>query len=104
MYFSKIADRETFTSVVKKVDGHYMILVATKTSRRTLRKGKTQYIYLMDGTKGIYYNEAKNGVLFVPMARHESNMRKHYDLYCVKPLNEKEKQYLKIHPHIKLVE
>ncbi len=103
MYFSKIADRTTFALPVKTVNGKSMILVATKTSRRTLRKGKTQYLYLMDGTKGIYYNEAKNGVLFVPMARHESNMRKHYDLYCVEPLSKAEREYLKLHPHITLV-
>ena len=103
MYFSKVADRETFASPVKKVDGKAMILVATKTSRRTLRKGKTQYLYLMDGTKGIYYNQAKGGVVFVPMARHESNMRKHYDLYCIEPLTRAELEYLKLHPHIKLV-
>jgi len=103
MYFSKVADRETYSSFVKKVDGKAMILVGTKTSRRTLRRGKTQYIYSMNGTKGIYYNESKNGILFVPMARHESNMRKHYDLYCVEPLNTAEQEYLKLHSHIKLV-
>jgi len=103
MYFSKVADRDTYSSPIKRVDGKQMILVATKTSRRTLRKGKTQYIYSMEGTKGIYYNEAKNGVLFVPMARREQNMRRHYDLYCIDPLTRAELQYLKIHPHIKLV-
>jgi hypothetical protein len=103
MYFSKIADRDTFSSPIKRVGGKQMILVATKTSRRTLRKGKTQYIYSMEGTKGVYYNQAKGGVVFVPMARHESNMRKHYDLYCVDPLTRAELEYLKIHPHIKLV-
>ncbi len=103
MYYSKLADRDTYYSPVKKVDGHSMILVATKTSRRTWRKGKTQYIYSMEGTKGIYYNEAKDGVLFVPMARKESNMKKHYDLYCVEPLNRAELEYLKLNPHIKLV-
>jgi len=103
IYSSKIADRETYSSPIKKVGGKVMVLVATKTSRRTLRKGKTQYIYSMEGTKGIYYNEAKNGVLFVPMARHESNMRKHYDLYCEEPLTRAEREYLSLHPHIKLV-
>lgn len=102
IYSSKVADRETFSSPIKKVQSKEMILVATKTSRRTLRKGKTQYIYSMDGTKGIYYNQSKNGALFVPMARHESNMKKHYDLYCVEPLSRAEREYLKIHPHIKL--
>jgi len=103
MYTSKLADRDTYTLPIKSVNGKAMILVASKTSRRTLRKGKTQYIYSMDGTKGIYYNEAKNGVLFVPMARHESNMRKHYDLYCSDPLTRAEREYLRLHPHIKLV-
>ena len=103
MYFSKIADRNTYTSPIKKVDGKQMILVATKTSRRRMRKGKTQYIYFMEGTKGIYYNEAKNGVQFVPLARHYSNMKKHYDLYCTDPLTRAELEYLKLHPHIKLV-
>ena len=103
MYYSKIADPQTFTTPIKKVEGKAMILVATKTSRRILRKGKTQYLYLMESTKGIYYNEAKNGVLFVPMARKEVNMKKHYDLYCVEPLTRAEREYLNIHPHIKLV-
>lgn len=103
MYFSKIADRHTFHSPVKTINGKAMILVATKTSRRRLRKGKTQYLYLMDGTKQIYYNQAKNSVLFVPMARHESNMCRHYDLYCVDPLTPNEQRYLSQHPHIKLV-
>jgi len=103
MYYSKIADRETFFSSVKKINGKAMILVAIKTSRRTLRKGKTQYIYCMDGTKGIYYNESKNGVFFSPMARRESNMRKHFDLYCLEPLTRAEREYLKVHPHIQLV-
>lgn len=103
MYFSKIADRQTFALSVKTINGKAMILVATKTSRRRLRKGKTQYLYVMDGTKGIYYNESKDGVLFVPMARHELNMRKHFDLYCVDPLTRAELEYLKLHPHIKLV-
>jgi len=102
LYFSKIADRDTFQSVIKTIDGHAMNLVAIKTSRRTFRKGKTQYIYSMEGTKGIYYNESKDGVLFVPMARKESNMRRHYDLYCVEPLTRAERQYLNLHPHIKL--
>lgn len=103
MYFSKVADRDTFASNVKTVEGQAMILVATKTSRRTLRRGKTQYIYSMNNTGGIYYNESNNGVLFVPMARKEVNMRKHYDLYCVDPLTKAELEYLKLHPHIKLV-
>jgi len=103
MYWSKIADRDTFNLPIKKIDGHEMILVGTKTSRRTFRKGKTQYIYSMNGTKGIYYNEAKNGIMFVPMARRDSNMTKHYSLYCVEPLSRAEREYLKLHPHIKLV-
>ncbi len=103
LYFSKVADRETFSSPVKKIDGKSMILVAVKTSRRTWRKGKTQYIYVREGTKSIFYNESKNGVMFVPMARRESNMRKHFDLYCTEPLTRQEREYLKNHPHIKLV-
>lgn len=103
MYFSKCADDDTEKLPVKQVDGKEMILVGTKTSRRKLRKGKTQYIYWMQGTKGIYYNESKGGVRFVPMARRESNMKRHYDLYCVDPLTRAELEWLKIHPHIKLV-
>ena len=103
MYYSVVADRDTFASSVKKVNGKNMILVATKTSRRKLRKGKTQYIYNMLGTKGVYYNQAKGSVLFVPMARRDSNMKRHYELYCVEPLNRAELEYLKLHPHIKLV-
>jgi hypothetical protein len=103
MYYSKIADRDTYDSIIKKVAGRAMILVATKTSRRTLRRGKTQYIFSREGTEGIYYNESRNGVLFVPMARKESNMKRHYDLYCAEPLNRAELEYLKLHPHIRLV-
>lgn len=103
MYFSKIADSQTYHSSVKTINGKAMILVGIKTSRRRLRKGKTEYNYLMEGTKGIYYNQAKGSVRFVPMARHESNMRKYYDLYCVEPLTRAELEYLNLHPHITLV-
>jgi len=103
IYSSKLADRSTFALPVKTIKGKSMILVATKTSRRILRKGKTQYIYSMEDTKGIYYNQSKNGVVFVPMARHESNMRRHHSLYCQRPLNRAELEYLKLHPHIKLM-
>jgi len=103
IYFAKISDRNTYGLPIKTISGKAMIIVATKTSRRTWRKGKTQYIYSMEGTEGIYYNESKNGVMFVPLARHESNMRRHYDLYCIDPLTRAEREYLKLHPHIKLV-
>jgi len=103
MYSSVIADRETYHLPIKTVKGKAMILVATKTSRRTVRKGKTEYIYSMDGTKGIYYNQSKGGVMFSPLAKHEYNMRKHYALYCEDPLTRAEREYLKLHPHIKLV-
>lgn len=103
MYYSKLADKGTWGSPIKEIDGHAMILVATKTSRRILRRGKTQYIYSMHGTEGVYYNESRHGVLFVPMARTDSNMKRHYDLYCVEPLTRAEREYLKLHPHIKLI-
>lgn len=103
MYFSKVADHNTFHSNIKTVNGKEMLLVGIKTSRRTLRKAKIQYIYSMNHTKGVYYNESKGGILFVPMARHEINMKKHYELYCVEPLSDEERRYLRLHPHIKLV-
>ena len=70
----KSINKESWNKPTKTVGATAMVLVATKTSRRTLRKGKKQYLYRLEGTKGIYYNESKNGVLFVPMARHECNM------------------------------
>jgi hypothetical protein len=103
MYSSKRADRDTYYSSVKTVGGKAMILVAIKTSRRRLRKGKTEYTYWMEGTKGIYYNQSKGGVWFSPLALREVNMKKHYDLYCVEPLTRDELEYLKLHPHIKLM-
>ena len=103
-YFAKFADSDSFQLSIKTVGGQPMILVATKTSRRRgLKKGKTQYIYLLEGTKGVYWNEKKSGNMFVPMARQEINMRKHYDLYCVSPLTPAEVTYLTLHPHIKIL-
>ena len=103
MYYSKVADKVSWNFPTRTVDGMTMALVGIKTSRRRLRRGKTEYNYHMVGTKAIYYNNSKNGVLFVPMARKESDMKKYYDLYCVKPLTVKEQEYLDMHPHIKLV-
>ncbi len=103
IYSSRIADSSTWKSSIKKIDGNTMILVAIKTSRRTLRRGKTEYNYWMEGTEGIYYNESENSVRFVPMARHETSMKKYYELYCVDPLTRAELEYLEMHPHIKLV-
>ena len=103
MYKSVRADRDTWSFPEKTVNSKTMILVGFKKSRRRLRKGKTEYYFNLEGTRGIYYNQARNGVWFSPMALREYNMKKYYDLYCVDPLTRKELEYLKLHPHIKLV-
>jgi len=103
MYKSIIADKETWNLPIKTVDGKQLILVGTKTSRRTLRKGKKEYYYNLEGTNRIYYNQSKNGVWYSPVALYSYTMKKYYDLYCVSPLTRSEREYLTLHPNIEIM-
>ncbi len=103
LYKSLRADYSSYNSSIKSTSGKAMILVGTKTSRRVLRKGKTEYYYNLEGTNEIYYNQSKGGVWFSPVAFRVSGMKKFYELFCVEPLTGKEQEWLKLYPNLKLV-
>lgn len=94
MHSFKLADPNTWKSKEKTLGGDKLILVAIQKSRRTLRKGRTKYIYHRESTKQVYYNRSKNGVVFLPMARLEKNMMRNYETFVDKPLSQNQKDWL----------
>ena len=87
-----IADRGTYNSTVKTVDGKPVILVATQPSRRTERKGKTSYIYHIRGTTDIMYNHNQNHPYWSLM--HVPGNTRYYDIFVKAPLTPDEKSWL----------
>lgn len=94
MHSFKLADPETWKSLPKTLGGDEVILVAIQKSRRILRKGKTKYIYHRRNTKQIYWNRSENSILFLPMARLETNMKRYYDAFVDLPLTPKQEKWL----------
>jgi len=92
-YQNLIADRSTWKNTVKTVGGDTMNIVAIQESRRTLRKGKTKYIYHRENSNEIYYNQSQNGVFFSPMAMTITNMKKYHDVFVTPPLTDEEKKW-----------
>ena len=88
-----IADKNTWRSAIKKVDGDAMVLVAVQKSRRT-RGGRTTYVFSRSGTQNIYYNRSRNGILFMPIAASASDMARYYDVFAREPTTAQEKAWL----------
>ncbi len=80
-----IADRSSRTSPIKTAGGDRLLLVAVQKSRRTLRRGKTKYIYMREGTREIYWNRAQNGIVFRPMGYDARTMGLYYDAFVGTP-------------------
>ena len=99
MYGNVIADRSTWNNNTKTVGGNNMILIATQKSRRTLRKGKTKYIYLRQGSGKIYYNQSKGGVYYSPIAVNAIDMKKYLDVFINPPLTTPEKEWLNLNDY-----
>lgn len=89
-----IADRETWNTVPKTINGNTVKLIAIQPSPRTIRKKKNIYVYHIAGTNLIVYNQTKNGVYFMRMAIRPQNVSNYYDVFMRPPLTQKEKEWL----------
>ena len=89
----KLADRDTWTvGVPKTIGGDKLILVAKQQSSR-LRK--VTYVYQRASVPEIYYNQAKDGVVFFPIASNASDMGKFYDLFMSPSPTDEQTAFLK---------
>jgi len=92
-YSYKLADRSTWTvGVPKTIGGDKLILVAKQQSRR---RRKNTYVYSREGKREIYYNQAKDGVVFIPIGRTDADMNRFYNLFTANSLTEEQQAFLK---------
>ena len=89
-----MADRDTWKSKVKRVDGDVLRLVAVQKSRRTRRKGRTKYVFSRVGTNHIMWNRSRNGVMFMPFANNDVTMKKYHEVFVEDPVTPQEKTWL----------
>ena len=90
------ADRDTYDTPQKTIDGEKVNLVAIQESTRTKKK-RTVYVYHIEGTDTILFNRSRNGVRFMRMALRQSNIRRYYDIFVQEPLTKKEKVWLRLY-------
>ena len=89
-----IADRNTWSQPIKTINGSQVILVAKQPSRRTQRKKKTIWVFWIKGTQNIIYNQSRDGVFFMKMARNPADMKKFFEVFVQPPITEPEQQWL----------
>lgn len=98
-YFSKRAPAvnavraDSYTKRPWTVNGNPVNLVAIRYSKRTLRKGKTQYIYEINDH--IYYNENKNHAWFSEFSK---NNRRAYRRFTTP--TDRDREYLKLNGYV----
>ncbi len=56
---------------------------------------RTKYVYSRQGTRDIFYNKSKNGIVFIPIGYDNVTMGKYYDVFVGKPLTAEERAWLK---------
>ena len=95
-YTDLIADFGSFRKPVKTKNHKPFILIATQKTRIGTEKEKTNYIYHLEGTDGIYYNMDRNDYRFAAVCRREENMSKWYDALVKPPLTEAEQRWMQL--------
>ena len=94
-----LADRDTWRRPQKTVGGEPMILIATQQSRRR-RGGRTKYVFWRRGSQDLYYTQARDGVVFIPLARTDSDMERYYQAFVAAPLTGPEDAWLKRNDYV----
>lgn len=88
-----LADRNTWRSKTKTIQGNTVRLVAIQKSRR-FRKKRTIYVYHIVGTTEIIYNRSRHGVYFMSIAFRPQNKKNFFDVFVNPPLTKKEIEWL----------
>lgn len=94
------ADRESLGQAVRTVNGNVVRLVAIQESRRTRRKGRTKYIWHIEGTNVVVYNRNRSGIYFMRMAIRIRNVNRYHDVFVKEPLTDKEKIWLERYDYV----
>lgn len=95
MFF--LADRETYNRQVKKINGRSVRLVATQESRRNR---KTSYIYSVEGTRIIVFNQSRHGVYFMRLALKRENAERYYNVFVRPPVTQLEREWLERNDYV----
>lgn len=82
------------------INGKEVVLIATQPSRRTRRKGRTNYIYNIVTTNVMVYNRSSEGRMFMRMALRPQNISRYYDVFVRPPLTKQEKVWLERYDYI----
>ncbi len=82
------------------INGKEVVRMATQPSRRTRRKGRTNYIYNIVTTNVMVYNRSRGGRFFMRMALRPQNISRYYDVFVRPPLTEQEKVWLERYDYI----
>jgi Zn/Cd-binding protein ZinT len=86
-----LADRNTYNRQVKKINGNRVRLVSIQESRRNKR---TSYIYHVENTKIIIFNQSRHGVYFMRIALRRKDAERYYDIFVNPPLTHDERVWL----------
>jgi hypothetical protein len=84
----------------KTIEGNPVVLVATQDSKRTRRKKKTIYIYHIQGTDLIVFNQSRNGTRFMKIAIRPENVRRFYETFVKPPVTPEEKIWLERYGYV----
>ena len=88
------ADRDSWGDDIRRVRDREMKLIAIQLSPRTKRKGKTTYVYLLQGSRKIYYNQSARGIAYQTKGHTPAQQALYYDVFVRPPLTPAEKVWL----------
>ena len=94
-----LADRKSWHSELKTIDGRPVVLIATQSSRRTKSK-RTVYVYHIVGTNVIIYNRSRHGIFFMRIAFRPQNMSNYFDVFVNPPLTPDEQLWLERNDYV----
>lgn len=82
------------------INGKEVVLTATQPSRRTKRRGRTNYIYNIVTTNVVVYNRSSGGRFFMRMAIRPQNISRYFDVFVRPPVTEQEQEWLARYDYI----
>lgn len=82
------------------INGNEVVLMATQPSRRTKRRGRTNYIYNIVTTNVVVYNRSSGGRFFMRMAIRPQNISRYFDVFVRPPVTEQEQEWLARYDYI----
>lgn len=89
-----LADRDTHSDKIQKVNGKFMLPVGILPSKRKNNPKPKEVFYHWEGTREIYI---KKGAGYWSPANSKQDMEMFYQLFCEDPLTPKEERYCNLY-------